>query len=553
MRSVADPTDSKQYNNHTANTTVAKFSPSGFYVASGDASGCVRVWDCVGTDMVTKGEFFVLSGRINDLSWDADSARIIAVGDGRERYGHCFTSDTGNKVGEIIGHTAVINAVDIRPVRPYRAATVADDSSMVFFNGPPYAFNFVSRGNHTNFINDVKFSPDGASIVTVGSDSKIALYDGKTGEFQKFVGDNEHKGTIFAVSWSPDSSKFATSSADGTVKLWDASSGTVVKSWVFSNATENQQVGVVFAGKVIISLSLSGDLNYLSEESEMPTLVVSGHQKSITALTKFSSGGIYTGSYDGRVVCWSSEGKATTVSGDGHTNLVAGLGGDDSTILWSVGWDDTLRQIRGTSFYADSYSIGAQPKAISVAKKSGDYAFVTECTVEIYNNDLGTYNKLPVTGATSVSITDDGSLVAVGIRSNDVLLFKRGEYTPVKLPPLRATPTYLAFSPSGVYLAAGDATGKITLYNIPEHNIQTSRWSFHTSRINSISWHPSGEYVVSGSLDTNIIIYSVAKPVKNIKQMGAHKDGVNAVAWLDEKTIASAGSDAAVKLWTVEF
>lgn len=54
VRSIDDPAQSKQYTQHTANTTVARFSPSGFYVASGDASGTVKVWDCVG-EGATKG------------------------------------------------------------------------------------------------------------------------------------------------------------------------------------------------------------------------------------------------------------------------------------------------------------------------------------------------------------------------------------------------------------------------------------------------------------------------------------------------------------------
>lgn len=553
LRSVANPAESRQYNGHNANTTVAKFSPSGFYIASGDANGAVRVWDCVGEDMITKGEYFAISGRINDLAWDADSARIIAVGDGKERYGHCFTADSGNKVGEIIGHTAVVNSVDIRPVRPYRAATVSDDSSLVFYNGPPFAFNFASKGNHTNFVNDVKFSPDGNFIVSVGSDSKIALYDGKTGEFQKFIGTGEHKGTIFAVSWSADSSKFVTSSADGTVKLWDLESGSVSHSWVFEKSAENQQVGVVFAGDIVISLSLSGDLNYLAEGSSSPKQVVNGHQKSVTALTVSAQGSIYSGSYDGRIVNWTADGVSTTVEGDGHTNLVAALDSDAESNIWSAGWDDILKHVGKTSFSGKSNSIGGQPKAIAVAKKVGSVAVVTENELQLFVGGNATSAKLSFVG-TSVSITEDGSLIAVGAQNNELHLFNK-DLSPssIKLPPLRAAATYLAFSPAGELLAAGDAAGKIFLYNIPEQNLQTSRWAFHSSRITGIAWHPSGEYVVSGSLDTNLIIYSVAKPVKNIKQLGAHKEGVNAVAWLDDKTVLSGGADAALKVWSVEF
>ena len=47
----------------------------------------VRVWDAVEA-VNTKGEYGIISGRINDIAWDGDSQRIIAVGDGRERFGH---------------------------------------------------------------------------------------------------------------------------------------------------------------------------------------------------------------------------------------------------------------------------------------------------------------------------------------------------------------------------------------------------------------------------------------------------------------------------------
>lgn len=47
LRSLDDPSISKQYTNHTTQTTVARFSPSGYYVASGDVSGAVKVWDAV--------------------------------------------------------------------------------------------------------------------------------------------------------------------------------------------------------------------------------------------------------------------------------------------------------------------------------------------------------------------------------------------------------------------------------------------------------------------------------------------------------------------------
>jgi hypothetical protein len=43
--------------------------------------------------------------------------------------------DTGSSTGEIAGHSKSVNAVAIRHQRPYRAATAADDSTIVFHQG----------------------------------------------------------------------------------------------------------------------------------------------------------------------------------------------------------------------------------------------------------------------------------------------------------------------------------------------------------------------------------------------------------------------------------
>ena len=82
---------------HTQPTTVARISPSGFYCASGDVSGTVRIWDIAGTDQTLKLETKALGGKVNDLAWDGESKRMIAVGDGRERFGSAFFVDGGSR------------------------------------------------------------------------------------------------------------------------------------------------------------------------------------------------------------------------------------------------------------------------------------------------------------------------------------------------------------------------------------------------------------------------------------------------------------------------
>ena len=56
---------------------VAKYSPSGFYIASGDKSGKVRIWDTVNKEHILKNEFQPISGPIKDLAWSSDNQRSV--------------------------------------------------------------------------------------------------------------------------------------------------------------------------------------------------------------------------------------------------------------------------------------------------------------------------------------------------------------------------------------------------------------------------------------------------------------------------------------------
>ncbi|KAI0386570.1 WD40 repeat-like protein [Hypomontagnella monticulosa] len=561
VRSIDDPSISKQYTGHTAQTTVAKFSPSGFYIASGDVTGSVRIWDSIEAEN-TKGEYHIISGRINDIAWDGDSQRIIAVGDGRDRFGHCITADSGNSVGEVSGHSKVINAVAIRQMRPLRAATVSDDMAMCLLHGAPFKFNSKAAGLHKGFVLGTAFSPDGNTLVTVGADKRIQLYDGKTGEPTKSIGEGEHTGSIFAVSWSKDSKRFVTASADQTVKLWDVEAEKVVQTWKFGGdaSIPDQQVGVVWpngrSDGLIISLSLGGDLSYLVEGKPEPIRVVQGHNKSITALGVGSDGNgqtLWTGSFDGRVCNWDvKSGVATVVDGQSHTNQVTQFTSSAGR-AYSVGWDDTLRIVdeSANTFAGESFRLSAQPKGVAAA--DGRVYVATAAGVEIYVKDQ-LAGKLDTGAAQPTAIAAQGSLVAVGLSNNAVRLYKVDGSNKLTQTHEATNGTaqisVLTFSKDGSLLAAGNSVGKIYAYRTASLELATDRWSAHTGRVTSIAWNAAGTHAVSGALDTNVFVWSLAKPGARVKALNAHKDGVNGVAWADGKVV-STGGDAAVKIWAV--
>merc|ERR1719229_1137567 len=250
---------------HSVNAKVAKFSPNGEWIASGDESGQVFVW---------AHQSFVVKNTISvgkcclDIAWSADGQRIVAVGRGKDEKGKVFPWNTNNKLGELGGAQKGFLCCDFKPNRPFRVVTGSEDYGVYYYKGPPFKFETACR-DHSNVIRGISFSPDGSIYISVSSDKKIIAFDGKTGKKNKIIsngkGKGAHKGSIYDISFSSDGKQFITCSADKTCKLWDVEKGECIFTYNFSDKplVEDMQVGCLWLDKYLISISLSGKINYL--------------------------------------------------------------------------------------------------------------------------------------------------------------------------------------------------------------------------------------------------------------------------------------------------
>jgi WD repeat-containing protein 1 (actin-interacting protein 1) len=192
--------DVELYSQHSIPVTVARYSPSGFYIASGDEGGNVRVWATNNEDRTLKYTNKLFVGAIVDLDWSPDSQRIVAVGQGKDQYAAVFLWDVGTTLGDIHGHSKPIITCSFRPCRPFRVVTGSEDSLVNFHTGPPFKLDSTST-IHTRFVNCVRYSPDGQVFATAGGDGKIHLFEGKTGEYiAPFSSEGGHKGTVYSLA-----------------------------------------------------------------------------------------------------------------------------------------------------------------------------------------------------------------------------------------------------------------------------------------------------------------------------------------------------------------
>ncbi|XP_016976697.1 actin-interacting protein 1 [Drosophila rhopaloa] len=559
IRNIENPAIADVYTEHSCAVNVAKYSPSGFYIASGDASGKIRIWDTVNKEHLLKNEFQPIAGPIKDISWSPDNQRIVAVGEGRERFGHVFMSETGTSVGEISGQSKSINSADFRPARPFRIVTGSEDNTVAVFEGPPFKFK-MTKQDHSRFVQAVRYSPDGKFFASAGFDGKVFLYDGTSSELVGEFGSPAHKGGVYALAWKPDGSQLLTCSGDKTCRLWTVESRELVSEFVMGTTVDDQQVSCLWQGEHLITVSLSGVITYLNvADPSKPLRVVKGHNKPITVLgLSDDRSTIYTGSHDGVVTNWNSgSGTNDRITGTGHGNQINGIAawGD---FVYTCGIDDSLRQfsVEGNTYTDYVVKLNCQPRGLAILRSENIIALACIKEVTLVQDQKKIFS-LPIKfEASSIAINADTSDVAVGGDDQKLHIYslKGGVLEPkVELDHLGAV-TDVSYSPDLKYLVACDAHRKVVLYSVEEYKpAHNKEWGFHSARVNTVAWSPNSLLVASGSLDTTIIIWSVANPAKHTIIKNAHPQSqITRLVWLDNNTVISTGQDCNTKVWHVE-
>lgn len=394
--------------------------------------------------------------------------------------------------------------------------------------------------------------------MSVASDGKIFVFDGKTGDqvSELSASGEGHTGTIYAVDFAPDSKRIATAGADGFVKVWDVASGKVLESFDFNGRSggakgDDHQVGITWAGNdKVVSLSNSGEL-YVIQGGKITTLHGACKSFGVDSLAVAEDGQtLVAGVVDGRVLSWSPDGVCTPVSGSRHTNAVVGLGSVGSKGLVSIGIDDTVRCIASGQFQGSAIATSGQPKS-AASSPSGITVVAVPTGVDVIGDGAPSKVHHAVSYTpTAVAVSDDGKLFAVGSQESKVYLYswdgsKASEMA--KFENNRSAISALAFDPKASLLAAGESSGKVLVYDIAAKALKLNQWVFHSGRINSIRFSPDGTHAVSGSLDTHVYVWSVNKPMKNISVKNAHAGGVNGVVWLGNDQVASAGADGCIR------
>eukprot|EP01094_Clydonella_sp_ATCC50884_P021233 TRINITY_DN462_c0_g1_i1.p2 TRINITY_DN462_c0_g1~~TRINITY_DN462_c0_g1_i1.p2 ORF type:complete len:595 (+),score=231.87 TRINITY_DN462_c0_g1_i1:67-1851(+) len=553
IRDLENPLQVDFYLEHAKPPTVAQYAPSGNYMCSGDSSGMVRVWDTINETHILKLELAICAGEVRDIAWTGDSQRIVAVGDGRDTYGKAFSWNAGNSVGTISHHEKRINTCAAKPSRPMRVVTGADDFFINWYEGPPFKYKRHIQ-EHERFVNCVRYSPDGEVFASAGSDKKIFVFDGKTGEKKSVL--EGHTLGVYCLSWSADSKQFLTASADRSLRIWDAETSQCITTFQLEKTTENQQLGCLWAGNNLLGVGLDGKIRYLDPANpDQPRRVLTGHQVYTTAVGYHAeSQSVFSASYDGKVTRWNEgTGESVWIGGKGHTNTIPHmLVAAGNVVTGSM--DDSIRftPVGSDTFTESSVSVDSPVQGLSASVDGGTVAAVSMKTAYVLK-DQKVVAETPIANmAKSVAINPEGSVVAVGSERDKTVHFfdvSGSSLAPAdKIEGFRGAVVALAYSPDGSLLATGDTDRYVRVYKVAtKEKLFESR--AHTARISAVAFSPDSTRIASCSQDSNLKVFGVDGTAKG--SQATHRLGATNLTWMDNNTVATVGQDCAVKTWNV--
>ncbi|HIK03724.1 MAG TPA: WD40 repeat domain-containing protein [Trichormus sp. M33_DOE_039] len=281
---------------HSGKVTSVAISPEGEVLVSGCTDQNINVWN------INDGNFIkTIAGNLGEVSSVAVSPNgdFLAVGSCEHPRSNVKVWDlkTGKLVHTLLGHQKPVNVVVISP-----------DGQILASGSNKIKLWNLHKGDrictlwHSSAVHAIAISPDGTILASGSSDTKIRLWNPRTGDpLRTLIG---HAGDVKAIAISPDGQLLFSGSADSTIKIWHLVTGKLLYT-LTEHTEEITSLAISPDGQTLFSSSADTTIKIwrISTCEAIQTLI--GHSETVNSISLSLDGKILaSGSSDQTIKIW---------------------------------------------------------------------------------------------------------------------------------------------------------------------------------------------------------------------------------------------------------
>ena len=280
----------------------------------------------------------------------------------------------------------------------------------------------IRRFEHGSYaVYSVAFAPDGATVLTGGTDDTARLWNAQTGaEIRRFEG---HGSSVYSVAFAPDGATVLTGSGDDTARLWNAQTGAEIRRFEGHRRDGIGVESVAFSpdGATVLTGSHDGTARLWNAQTGAEIRRFEGHGDHVESVA-FSPDGatVLTGSTDHTARLWNAQTGAEIHRFEGHGDGVESVAfsPDGATVL--TGSRDLTARLWNAQTGAEIHRLGHGGWVHSVAFSPDGATVLTGDLygrVRLWNAQTGAEIrrfKGDTSSIESVAFSPDGATVLTG-------------------------------------------------------------------------------------------------------------------------------------------